>query len=43
MVKRAKRDKELEAKIGKKGLKEAKKAYEGLYGGWLKKQGFSPQ
>ena len=43
MVKRAKRDKELEAKIGKKGLKEAKKAYEGLYGNWLKNQGFSPE
>ena len=43
MVKRAKRDKELEAKIGKKGLKKAKKAYEGLYGDWLKNQGFSPQ
>ena len=35
MVKRAKRDKEFEAKIGKKGVAEAKKAYEGLYGGWL--------
>ena len=37
--KRAKRDKELEGKIGKKGLDEAKKAYEAhkkkLYGGWL--------
>ena len=34
MVKRAKRDKELEGKIGKKGLEEAKKAYKGLYGDW---------
>ena len=34
MVKRAKRDKELEGKIGKKGLEEAQKAYKGLYGDW---------
>ena len=34
MVKRAKRDKELEGKIGKKGLKEAQKAHKSLYGDW---------
>ena len=38
-VDRYKRDKELEGKLGKKGLAEAKKAYEAqkkkLYGGWL--------
>ena len=41
MVKRAKRDKELESKIGKKGMEDAKKAYKGLYGSWLKREGFS--